>query len=44
MKALEYFIRIRVNKDDRLFIEKYVLENEITISDLFRDLIKKMRS
>ena len=24
MKALEYFIRIRVNKDDRLFIEKYV--------------------
>ena len=34
MKALEYFIRIRVNKDDRLFIEKYVLENEITISDL----------
>jgi len=44
MKSLEYFIRIRVNKDDRLFIEKYVLENEITISDLFRDLIKKMRS
>ena len=44
MKALEYFIRIRVNKDDRLFIEKYVLENEITISDLFRDLLKKMRS
>ncbi len=44
MKALEYFIRIRVNKDDRLFIEKYVLENEMTISDLFRDLIKKMRS
>ena len=44
MKALEYFIRIRVNKDDRLFIEKYVSENEMTISDLFRDLIKKMRS
>ena len=44
MKALEYFIRIRVNKDDSLFIEKYVLENEMTISDLFRDLIKKMRS
>lgn len=43
MKLLDYFIRVRVCEDDRKYIEKFALDNGISISELFRDLIKKMR-
>jgi hypothetical protein len=41
---LERFIRVRVTNDDRAFIEEYILQSGVTISDLFRVLIKELRS
>lgn len=44
MKLLDYFIRVRVCEDDRKYIEKFAFDNDISISELFRNLIKQMRS
>lgn len=40
---LERFIRVRITETDREFIEQYILKSEISISDLFRDLLKKLK-
>lgn len=42
-KLLERFIRVRVTNDDRVFIEQQILKNGLSISDLFRDLIKELK-
>jgi hypothetical protein len=42
-ELLERFIRVRVTNKDREFIEQHILETGISISDLFRDLIKELK-
>ena len=42
-EPLERFIRVRVTNNDREFIEQHILETGISISDLFRDLIKELK-
>ena len=42
-ELLERFIRVRVTNDDREFIEHHILQTGISISDLFRDLIKELK-
>jgi hypothetical protein len=42
-ELLERFIRVRVTNNDREFIEQHILETGISISDLFRDLIKELK-
>jgi hypothetical protein len=42
-ELLERFIRLRVTNNDREFIEQHILETGISISDLFRDLIKELK-
>ena len=42
-ELLERFIRVRVTNGDREFIEQHILQTEISISDLFRDLIKELK-
>ena len=42
-ELLERFIRVRVTNDDRVFIEQHILKNGLSISDLFRDLIKELK-
>jgi hypothetical protein len=42
-ELLERFIRVRVTNNDREFIEQHILENGISISDLFRDLINDLK-
>ena len=42
-EPLERFIRVRVTNNDREFIEQQILETGISISDLFRDLIKELK-
>lgn len=42
-ELLERFIRVRVTNDDREFIEQHILKAGISISDLFRELIKELK-
>ena len=42
-ELLERFIRVRVTNGDREFIEQHILQTGISISDLFRDLIKELK-
>jgi hypothetical protein len=43
-ELLENFIRVRVTKADRLFIEEQILKTGISISDLFRNMIQELKN
>jgi hypothetical protein len=43
-ELLEKFIRVRVTNDDRDFIEQHILKTGLSISDLFRELIKELKN
>ena len=43
-ELLENFIRIRVTNTDREFIEQYILQKGISISDFFRVLILELKN
>jgi len=42
-RLLEKFIRVRITEDDRQFIDQYILESGLTISELFRNMIIKLK-
>lgn len=42
-ELLERFIRVRVTNGDREFIEQYILESGLSISDLFRELLRELK-
>ena len=42
-ELLERFIRVRVTNDDRVFIEQQILKNGLSISDLFRELLRQLK-
>jgi len=43
-ELLDKFIRVRITKDDRAFIEQHILQSEITISELFRSFIQELKN
>jgi hypothetical protein len=43
-ELLENFIRIRVTNADRAFIEQYISQSGLSISDLFRELIQELKN
>jgi len=43
-ELLERFIRVRVTNGDREFIEQHILESGLSISDLFRELVRELKS
>ena len=43
-ELLEKFIRVRVTNDDRNFIEQHILKSGLSISDLFRELLRELKS
>lgn len=43
-ELLENFIRIRVTNADRAFIEQYILQSDLSISDFFRNLIQELKN
>lgn len=42
-ELLERFIRVRVTNGDREFIEQHILESGLSISDLFRELLRELK-
>lgn len=42
-ELLERFIRVRVTNGDREFIEHHILLTGISISDLFRELLRELK-
>jgi hypothetical protein len=42
-RLLEKFIRVRITEDDRRFIDQYILDSGLTISELFRSMIIKLK-
>ena len=42
-ELLEKFIRVRVTNDDRIFIEQHILKTGLSISDLFRELLRELK-
>lgn len=42
-ELLEKFIRVRVTNDDRNFIEQHILQTGLSISDLFRELLRELK-
>ena len=42
-ELLERFIRVRVTNCDREFIEQHILESGLSISDLFRELLRELK-
>ena len=43
-ELLEKFIRVRVTNDDREFIDQHILASGLSISDLFRELLRELKS
>jgi hypothetical protein len=43
-ELLENFIRVRVTKADRAFIEQHISQSGRSISDLFRELIHELKN
>ena len=43
-ELLERFIRVRVTNGDREFIEQHILASGLSISDLFRELLRELKS
>jgi hypothetical protein len=43
-ELLENFIRIRVTNADRAFIEQHISQSGLSISDLFRELLRELKS
>jgi|LauGreDrversion4_2_1035121.scaffolds.fasta_scaffold20134_3 hypothetical protein len=43
-ELLENFIRVRVTKADRAFIEQHISQSGLSISDLFRELIQDLKN
>lgn len=42
-ELLESFIRVRVTKADRDFIDQHILITGTSISDLFRDMLRELK-
>lgn len=43
-ELLEKFIRVRITNDDRYFIEQYILKSGLSISEVFRELLRELKS
>lgn len=43
-ELLNKFIRIRVTNADRAFIEKHIIQSNLSISDFFRNLIQELKN